>query len=865
MPAEIIQFEFTDRDQQLLDALDGADSSPKPVNDDYGDVIVKKPWGYEYRVFDNGQVAIWMLQIARKRKTSKHCHPNKHTSLVVVSGDVVCSGLDEACELSDLQAVEIHKGAFHITETVSELSIYPPCESGSWVLEIESPVDKGDLVRAADSYGRQGKSYEGKSEMVPYSSEWLQLEEPGHGETFSTVSNGCDFHVVNGHFDGTLLADDANQLIAVIEYREQHGQRIDGLDLGRIYRPKDFERLVFGCDLSAYSFLLISKDKELKKLTDVVADFLADLGVRQVFSVSGGGAMHLVDSVGKHERLEYVATHHEQAAAMAAEAYARISGGIGAAVVTTGPGGTNALTGLAGAWIDSIPTIFVSGQVTRDTLLAGTGLRQFGIQECDIVTLVEPLTKYAVEIDDPSMIRYELEKAAWLAKSGRPGPVWIDIPLDIQSQQVYPGELKTFKPPARHNSLLHDRFLNQVDDVRNMLQAASRPILICGHGVRLADAGSMLRDLVGQLQIPVISSWTASDLFASDDDSYVGRAGIFGDRASNFAMQNADLLLIVGSRMSIPQCGYNYSTFARAARIAMVDIDENELRKHSLLVDLGIVADAGEFLRAMSNACADLGSDDLQIEPWRKRCREWKATYPVCLPEYATLPDKVNSFHFIDRLSHALPDDAVVVTDMGTSFTCTMQTFQTKLGQRLTTSAGHASMGFGLPGAIGACYANGRRKTICISGEGGLQMNIQELQTVVHNQLPIILFVINNGGYLTIKHMQLNHFNRYVGSESGSGVSCPDLQKIAAAYGIPACVIGDNSELHANLDTVLDQPGPYICEIMMPEDQPLIPRSSSLKKPDGGIVSKPLEDLYPFLDRDEFHANMIVDPTDVFD
>lgn len=865
MTGDIVQFELTDEDRRLMASLPIADDAATPSDDDFDDVIVKKPWGYEYLAFDNGEVAIWMLQIARKRRTSKHCHPNKHTSLVVISGDVVCSGIDRSCSLSDLQGVEIHKGAFHSTETACELSIYPSCESGSWVLEIESPVDKNDLVRAADSYGRQGKSYEGKSEMVPYSSEWLQLQAPEQGKSFSTVSNGCDFHVINGHFDWTQIVDYASQLIAVIGCRESEGQRIDGLDVGRIYRPRDFERLASGRDVAAYSFLLMSKDRKLKKLSDYVADFIADLGVRQVFSVSGGGAMHLVDSVGKNERLEYVATHHEQAAAMAAEAYARISGRIGAAVVTTGPGGTNAMTGLAGAWIDSIPTIFVSGQVTRDTLLGGTGLRQFGIQECDIVKLVKPLTKYAVEILDPKMIRYELEKAAWMAMNGRPGPVWIDIPLDVQSQQICVDELQSFKPESPRNSLLEDTFRNQVGDVKQMLQSASRPVLICGYGVRLADAGETLRSLVEQLRIPVISSWTASDLFASDDENYIGRAGIFGDRASNFAMQNADLLLIVGSRMSIPQCGYNYATFAREARIAMVDIDENELRKHSLHVDRGIVADAGEFLRAFDAACTDLTADDLDIGAWRSRCSGWKAKYPVCLAEYAELPDKVNSFHFIDQLSRALPDDAVVVTDMGTSFTCTMQTFQTRLGQRLTTSSGHASMGFGLPGAIGACYANGRRKTICISGEGGLQMNIQELQTVVHNRLPIILFVINNGGYLTIKHMQQNHFNRYVGSEVSSGVSCPDLQKIAAAYGIPSSVINNTGELHTNLDEILEQPGPYICEIMMPEDQPLIPRSSSLKKPDGSIVSKPLEDLYPFLEREEFRENMVIDPTDVFD
>jgi acetolactate synthase-1/2/3 large subunit len=367
---------------------------------------------------------------------------------------------------------------------------------------------------------------------------------------------------------------------------------------------------------------------------------------------------------------------------------------------------------------------------------------------------------------------------------------------------------------------------------------------------------------VERLKIPVISSWTASDLIPTDNELYIGRSGIFGDRAGNFTVQNSDLLLIIGSRMSVPQVGYNYINFSRNAKKIMVDIDEAELTKPSIGPDLPIKADAKEFIVSMISRL-EKELITLHVGDWLQKCSNWKRKYPVALPEYKGNKEGVNSFYFIDFLSKKLDEDAVVVTDMGTSFTCTMQTFKTKQGQRLFTSSGHASMGFGLPGAIGACYANGRKKTICISGDGSLQMNIQELQTLVHYDLPILLFVLNNKGYLTIKLMQQNHFGRYIGSDPESGYSCPDIIKVATAYGIKAERVRNHDELHSRIDQILAAPGPFVCEIIMPEDQPLIPRVSSLKKPDGTIISKPLEDMFPFLDRKEFSENMCIDPVEV--
>jgi len=447
-----------------------------------------------------------------------------------------------------------------------------------------------------------------------------------------------------------------------------------------------------------------------------------------------------------------------------------------------------------------------------------------------------------------------------MATTGRPGPVWLDIPLDIQSKMITPDECPSFEAEeqkAHRNDLLKQ----QVSDCIELLRNSERPVLISGYGIRLAKGEKEFLQLIKKLGIPVISSWTTSDLISSSNKLSIGRSGIFGDRAGNFTVQNSDLVLSIGSRLSVPQVGYNFPLFARAAKKIVVDIDLAELKKPSLQLDLPIQADAREFMVELLDQLQD--AKPFAVSSWLQRCQGWKLKYPVVLPEYKDCKDAVNSFYFVEVLSEKLSEKAVVVTDMGTSFTCTMQTFKTKLGQRLSTSSGHASMGFGLPGAIGACIGNNRKDTICISGDGGLQMNIQELQTIVHYNLPIKLFVLNNNGYLTIKATQQNHFGRFVGAEQSSGVTCPDIIKIANAYGLPNVRIANTEELNLKIDSVLQAPGPMICEIIMEENQPLIPRVSSLKKPDGTIISKPIEDLYPFLSREEFLENMIVEPTEI--
>jgi len=824
----------------------------------YHNAIVKKPWGYEYLAFENEYVAIWILHIIRKRKTSMHCHPRKKTGLILLSGTATFRHQNGSIELQALDGVVIDKGTFHLTEATSSLPMVPVSENGIWVMEIESPPLKTDLVRIGDEYGRAGVSYEGINQMVFNPSHCLTLAEPSESPWASqqkffynlfTVTKGCLPDVA-----------DKDALVSIIGLGGD--ACLSSLSVGDLDHYKTIHTKVSGQPVDNHLFLTIERANNMIKLSEYIFSFIADVGVREVFAVSGGGAMHLVDAVASEDRLRYIATHHEQAAAMAAEGYARITGRPGVALVTSGPGGTNATTGVCGAWIDSIPTIFISGQVTSDTLIAETGLRQFGIQESNIIELVKPITKYAVTVTDPLTIKYHLQKAYHLAMTGRPGPVWLDIPLDVQGRMINLDELSDYTPDTPNATENRDMLLRQVEQCITMLQKAERPVLITGYGIRLAKAEHEIISLIEKLGIPVISSWTSSDLIPTDHEQYIGRSGIMGDRAGNFTVQNADLLLILGSRMSIPQVGYNFKTFARGAKRIVVDIDQKELDKPSIKPDLPILADVRDFIRELIHCLPK--SNPLACHTWLTRCLEWKAKYPIVLPEYRNNPDGVNSFYFVDQLAQKLGNDAVVVTDMGTSFTCTMQTFQTKAGQRLFTSSGHASMGFGLPGAIGACFGHDRRQTICISGDGGLQMNIQELQTMVTYKLPIILFVLNNKGYLTIKLMQQNHFGRYVGSDPGSGVICPDIIKVATAYGITSLRINNHRELDEQLDSVLSQnDGPFICEIMMPEDQPLIPRISSLKKPDGTIIAKPLEDLYPFLDREEFAANMIVAPVEV--
>ncbi len=595
------------------------------------------------------------------------------------------------------------------------------------------------------------------------------------------------------------------------------------------------------------------------KLSDYVFRTLADFGAQHVFMVVGGANAHLADSLARTNGLTYICTRHEQAAAMAAEGYARTGGRIGAVLTTQGPSATNALTGVAGAWCDSIPMIIISGQVVSNLVTDGRTIRQLGTQQLNVVEIMKSVTKYAVMVSDPSTIKYHLEKALHLAKSGRPGPVWIDIPTEIQRAEIDPDKLDGFTRPASEVRALEPPLPSTAEIQRaiGMIREAKRPLLIAGHGIRLANAVELFRrHLVPALGFPVITTWNGVDLLDHNNSLYAGHAGVMGQRGANYAVANADLILSIGSRLDTRQVGNSPELYAPNAKKIVVDIDSHELAKGLIAIDLPIKADAAQFTIALVRGLR--GETLPNISTWVTWCRRMKQRYPVVLEEYEDNRDGVNSYIFIRTLSSLLKDGDVVVTDMGTSFTCTMQAFRSKGGnQRLFTNSGLASMGFGLPATIGAAFG---KKTsghvVGIYGDGGFQMNIQELETVIHYGLPLKIFILDSKSYLTIEHTQEDFFGgRYVGSNPASGYSAPAFDLIANAYGLASCAVSDQNLLEQSIKGVLATPGPVLCVVTLPAHQALIPLSKVDKA--RGYAGAPLEVMYPYLPDEEHKMNML--------
>jgi acetolactate synthase-1/2/3 large subunit len=586
--------------------------------------------------------------------------------------------------------------------------------------------------------------------------------------------------------------------------------------------------------------------------------FLADRGVRHVFVVTGGGAMHLNDALGREPRLAYVCNHHEQACAMAAEGYARVTGTPGVVSVTSGPGGVNALNGVFGAFTDSIPMIVLSGQMKRETLLATHGLlgrlRQLGDQEVDITGMVQRITKSAVLLTDPKRVRFELERAWHLCQTGRPGPCWIDIPVDVQAADIDPSELEGYAVEPPPGVVPPEQLGRLAESVLEKIMAAERPVLLAGTGVRIAGATDVFRRVVGRLGIPVATAWT-HDVIETADPRACGKAGSIGDRPGNFTVQNSDLVVVIGSRLNIRQVSYNWENFAPRAEKVIVDIDPHELAKPMVRPDLPICADAKDFLEALEAAIVARGGDGKRHAGWLAWCRERVARYPVFDPvRQASRPGAINPYHFAKELFAALDDDDVIVCGDATACIVTFQSSVIRARTRLFSNSGSASMGYDLPAAIGAAVARGGKRVICLAGDGSLQMNIQELQTLRHHGWPIKLFVLNNGGYLSIRQTQTAFFELAVGAGAESGVTCPDFVRVAEAYGLPASRL-DQPGFAAGLAAVLANPGPHVCEVILDPAQGFEPKLSSRRLPDGRMVSSPLDDMAPFLDRDELASN----------
>jgi acetolactate synthase-1/2/3 large subunit len=596
------------------------------------------------------------------------------------------------------------------------------------------------------------------------------------------------------------------------------------------------------------------------KLTDYIADFLSQQGIRHVFGLTGGAAVHMFDSLARHPDIRPIFTHHEQAAALAAEACARATESIGALVVTTGPGGTNALTGICAAWLDSIPVICISGQARLEHTTANKPVRQLGTQQLDIIPIVKPVTKYAIMIEDPASIRYHLEKAVYLATKGRPGPVWIDLPLNFQWVQIEPDALPSFDPTSEHlNHAVPVPSSQSIDQCLAWLASSERPLLLAGSGIRLGHAVDDFRKLVKQLRVPVVSSWGAADIIPTDDPSYLGRVGIAGNRGANLAMQNCDLLLAIGSHLSLQLTGPDYSTFARQAKRVVVNIDADQLRTPTVRIDLALHCDAGHFVRAMLE-----GTPGIMLRRstlWADMCSQYQRHNRVP-SDWRHRGGWVDPYVFLDSLSQALTEEDVVVVDGGGTVVYTsMQGVRLKPNQRLIISSGICAMGTGLPESVGACLGSGRRRTVCLCGDGSMQLNIQELQTITHHKLPVKVVVFNNGGYLAIRQTQDQFLAaQHVGSASDGGMSLPDFPNVAQAYGIPAFRIHDNSEIATGVERLLREPGPMICEIVISPQQEVIPQMGFRENADGSHSARPLEDMSPLLPRQEFRRLMLVSP-----
>jgi acetolactate synthase-1/2/3 large subunit len=593
------------------------------------------------------------------------------------------------------------------------------------------------------------------------------------------------------------------------------------------------------------------------KLSDYIAGQLADWGVRHIFLVTGGGAMHLNDSIGKESRIRYVCNHHEQASAMAAEAYARISGQPGVVNVTTGPGGINALNGVFGAWTDSVPLLVISGQVKRETCMRAlgiTGLRQLGDQEADIVAMVRGITKYAVFVDDPLSVRYHLERAWHLAQTGRPGPSWVDIPVDVQAASVDPANLRAYDP-AEGETLSDDSGLSaQCREILDRVRQARRPVILAGTGVRAARATGEFDALIHRLGIPVTTAWT-HDVIASDDPLFCGRQGTIGDRAGNFTVQSSDLLLILGSRLNIRQTSYNWQSFARGAFKIQVDIDPAEFLKPTLRPDMPVLSDLKRFLDAMLREC-ERAKYRSGHQNWLSWCRERVRRYPVVQAQQRQSGPPLNPYYFVEQLSTRLSATDVIVCGNATACIVPFQTMRLQSGQRMISNSGSASMGYDLPAAIGAAFARPDARVVCLAGDGSIQMNIQELQTIVHHHLPIKIFVLNNSGYLSMRMTQSSFFGRLTGESAPTGASLPNIVKLACAYGIPSCRIDRQSEF-SQIDQALAAEGPALIDVVLDPAQEFEPRSRARQLPDGRIVSPNLEDMYPFLDETELMDNVI--------
>lgn len=857
----IKMFNLTTKDREIFETLI---VNPRDIQDDhydYSKVVVKKPWGYEYLIFSNNLSAVWILYLKAGAQTSMHCHPGKKTSLVVLEGRVNCSTITESLDLSAGEGLVIDKGVFHQTTTVSE--------TGAFIMEIETPVNKRDLVRLKDKYGREGKGYE-TEEQHSYNTQnynYISLQNRDTQHNLKKHFGQCSISfkkLIDEKDLDEILKLNSEDIICILKGKLPSPSNKSVIEVGNtvtIKTLKQFGRLRVSRNTE---ILVIKKIDRILKISDYVSSFLGEKNIKPVFVVPGEANVHLLDSIGRHENLSFVCIQNEKSASHAVESFCKMRSGLGVLVVSSGASAANTVPGLANAWVDSVPVLVISGQARTDQDADGQ-VRQLGNKALNIVDLVKSITKYAVKVTDPTMVRYCLEKAVYLASHGRQGPVWVDLPIDIQGMFIDEEDLKRFDPKDLSSvaTAQGSKFHQEILQVVNLLKKASRPVILAGSGIRNAKASKEFLELIDRLKIPVLTSRRGADLVPDDHPYFFGRPGTYGQRSANFVIQNSDLLISIGSRLSIPLIGRNTKAFARAAYKVVVDIDHSELDKPTLKPDLSLAMDAGQFIREyLFLLSAPLPS----YSSWMERCREWRLKFPPNSYAGPSLPPDppenklIYPLALLSALSTELDENDVVVADGGAALIYTLLAFRFKSGQRLISSTGLELPGFALAGAIGASVASERRPVVCLCEDRGFQVSIQDLQTILDYRLPIKLLILKSRGHAIIRNIQRDYFGgRFVGTDHELRLGSAPLIQIAKTFGIPTFDVVQSSKLASTLREWLKIPGPAVCQIKVEDDHDKIPRPGFAIREDQIWVAKPLEDMYPFLDRKTLWDNMIID------
>lgn len=857
----IRSFNLTMKDQEILENLLFNPNNIQDDHYDYSKVVVKKPWGYEYLIFSNKLCAVWILYLKAGAQTSMHCHPGKKTSLVVLEGKVNCASIIKSLDLFAGEGLVIDKGVFHQTTTISE--------TGAFLMEIETPVNKRDLIRLKDKYGREGKGYETEEDHSFNTQNY----------NYISIQNLDSQHMLKKHFGQCSISfkklSDEKDLSEILELNSEdiicilkgkllcHPNK-SVIEVGNtvtIKTLKQFGRLRVSRNTE---ILVIKKIDRILKISDYVSSFLEEKNIKPVFVVPGEANVHLLDSIGRQEKLSFICIQNEKSASYAVESFCKMRSDLGVLVVSSGASAANTVPGIANAWVDSVPVLVISGQARTDQDADGQ-VRQLGNKALNIVDLVKSITKYAVKVTDPTMVRYCLEKAVYLANHGRKGPVWVDLPIDIQGMIIDEEDLKRFDPKdlSSVTTTRGNKFHKEILQVINFAKKSTRPVILAGAGIRNAKASKEFLELIGRLKIPVLTSRRGADLVPDDHPYFFGRPGTYGQRSANFILQNSDLLICIGSRLSIPLIGRNTKAFARDAYKVVVDIDQRELDKPTLRPDLSLAMDAGQFIKE----CLFLLSAPLpSYSHWIERCREWRLKFPpnsYSGPSLPPDPPKSRSVYplvLLSALSTELDENEVIVADGGAALIYTLLAFRFKSGQKLISSTGLELPGFALAGAIGASMASDRRSVICICEDRGFQVSIQDLQTILDYRLPIKLLILKSKGHAIIRNIQRDYFGgRFVGTDHELRLGSAPLIQISKTFGIPTFDVVQSHRLVSTLRKWLKISGPAVCQIKVEDDHDKIPRPGFAIREDHIWVAKPLEDMYPFLDRKTLCENMIVD------